>query len=355
MDTGSKIAVMVTGATGYVAGWIVKKLLEQGFTVHAAVRDPSNQEKLKYLNALEENAPGVIKYFKSDLLEKGSYLEAMQGCQVVFHTASPFTMKVSDPQKELVDPALLGTKNVLESVNQTESVERVVLTSSVAAIFGDNIDLERTPNGMFTEEIWNTTSSLEHQPYLYSKTVAEREAWTIAKKQDRWSLVVINPSLVIGPGINPRGTSESFSIIKQFGDGSMKAGVPFMGVGAVDVRDLAEAHFNAAFLPHAKGRHIVSAHNTDFLSMAACLEEKYGKNYPLPRRTLPKWLTWLVGPMINKALTRKAVARNIGLRWVADNSKSINELNMSYRPLKESMEDFFAQMIESGLVPRRGS
>lgn len=120
--------VMLTGATGYVAGWIVKKLLDEGMTVHAAVRDPENLNKLKYLDKLAANSIGAIKYFKSDLLEQGSYKKAMEGCELVFHTASPFTLSVKDAQKQLVDPALKGTENVLETVNETASVKRVVLT-----------------------------------------------------------------------------------------------------------------------------------------------------------------------------------------------------------------------------------
>ena len=154
--------VMVTGATGYVAGWIVKRLLEEGVTIHAPVRDPVSASKLKHLNDLAAKSPGTIKYFKADLLDQGSYAEAMAGCSIVFHTASPFFLYVKDPQKELVDPAQLGTRNVLESANRTASIKRVVLTSSCAAIYGDNADLDNAPNGVFTEEIWNTSSSLTH-------------------------------------------------------------------------------------------------------------------------------------------------------------------------------------------------
>ena len=57
--------VLVTGATGYVVGWLVKRLLDEGFTVHAAVRDPAKTEKLKYLNRLAEHSPGNIQYFKA--------------------------------------------------------------------------------------------------------------------------------------------------------------------------------------------------------------------------------------------------------------------------------------------------
>jgi dihydroflavonol-4-reductase len=352
MDIDRSKPVMITGATGYVAGWIVKRLLEEGLTVHAPVRDPDNSDKLKYLNELAESSPGRIRYFKADLLDEGSYAEAMAGCAVVFHTASPFKIRVRDPQRELVDPARLGTRNVLEEANRIPSVHRVVLTSSCAAIYGDNADLGKTPNGAFTEEIWNTSSSLEHQPYSYSKTVAEQEAWRIHDRQDRWDLVVINPSLVIGPGVNPYATSESFKLIKQLGDGTLKAGVPRIGFGVVDVRDLAEAHLNGAFTPAAKGRYITSGHNTDFFELATVLADRYGDDYPIPRRTLPKWLVWLVGPLMDKATSRRMIARNVDLPWRADNSKGVRELGLSYRPLAESMNDFFQQMIDSGYLAR---
>jgi dihydroflavonol-4-reductase len=352
-DINRSAPVMVTGATGYVAGLLVKKLLEEGLTIHAPVRNPDSQDKLKYLNEIAASTPGEIKYFKADLLNEGSYDEAMQGCELVFHTASPFKIDVKDAQKELVDPAKLGTRNVLESAKRTDSVKRVVLTSSCAAIYGDNVDLQKTPNGIFTEEIWNTTSSLEHNAYSFSKTVAEKEAWSINKSQDKWDLVVINPSLVIGPGINPYATSESFNLIKQMGDGTMKAGAPRWGFGAVDVRDLAEAHFKAGFTPEAKGRHIINGHNTDMFELSQELIAKYGDTYPIPRKALPKWLVWLVGPLADKAMTRTLISRNVNQPWKGDNGKSIRELKVQYRSLSESMNDFFQQMIDSGLVKNK--
>ncbi len=342
--------VLVTGATGYVAGWIVKGLLDKGFTVHAAVRNPNNTEKLKYLNELAERSSGTIQYFQSDLLQQGSYAEAMQGCEVVFHTASPFTLDTENPQKELIEPAQLGTRNVLEQANRTESVKRVVVTSSCAAIYGDNADLELVAGDSFTENDWNTTSSLSHQPYSYSKVLAEKEAWKIAKAQDRWQLVVINPSLVLGPGINPYATSASFSLVQQFGDGTMKSGMVDLGIGAVDVRDVADAHMAAAFNPDAKGRYIVSGHNTDFPEFAEILRDNFGETYPLPQKTLPKWLVWIVGPFLAKNTTRKYIARNIGLPFRADNSKSTQSLGLSYRPLKASLVEMFQQLVDSGLI-----
>ena len=356
-DNGATIdnesPVMVTGATGYVAGWLVKKLLDEGHTVHAAVRDPKNTEKLKYLDALAAQAPGTIRYFAADLMQPGSYAEAMKGCQLVFHTASPFTLDVRDPMKQLVEPAQQGTRNVLEQANQTASVRRVVVTSSCAAIYGDNADLAAAPNEVFTEAVWNTSSSAEHQAYSYSKTLAEKEAWKIAEAQDRWDLVTVNPSLVLGPGINPHGTSESFNIIKQFGDGTLRSGVPRMGFGVVDVRDLAEAHYRAGFTPAAQGRYIVSGHDADLADFRKPLQEAFGAAYPFPRGEAPKWLIWLVGPLVNKAMTRKMISRNVGLPFRADNSKGKKELGLTYRPLDDSLVEFFQLMVDVGAVQPR--
>lgn len=350
--TDSNAPVMITGATGYVAGWIVKKLLDEGHTVHAPVRDPDNAEKLAHLNEMAASAPGSIRYFKADLLEEGSYDEAMAGCEVVLHTASPFTTKVKDAQKELIDPALKGTQNVLDAANRIDSVKRVVLTSSCAAIYGDNVDVTEAPGGILTEDVWNTSSSLDYNPYYYSKTVAEKKAWDMAQAQDRWKLVVINPSLVIGPGTNPHATSESFDIVKTLVSGEMKMGAPLVGMGTVDVRDVAEAHYQAAFKPDAQGRHILSSSNTHLLELAEVLQDKYS-HYPLPKRQLPKFLPWLLGPATG--FSRKFISRNFGYRWQADNSKAKRELGLKFRPLKQSMEEMMAQLIESGQVKQRAA
>lgn len=343
--------VLVTGATGYVAGWLVKKLLEEGLTVHAAVRDPKNKTKLAHLDELAANSSGSIKYFKADLLQEGSYAEAMEGCELVYHTASPYTLDVKDPQKELIDPALNGTRNVLQQANNTPSVKRVVVTSSCAAIYSDAIDCEKAPNGVLTEKVWNTTSSLDYNPYSYSKTLAEQEAWKIAENQDKWDLVVVNPAGVFGPALNPKSsTSESTNIMKQMADGTMKAGVPNIGIGVVDVRDLAEAHYQAGFKPEANGRNIIVGHNTSFLEMAQTLNKHFGDKYPVPNKALPKWLLWLVGPLVNKAITRDFVKKNVNIEWKADNSKGKRELGLNYRSLEETMVDDFNALISAGVI-----
>jgi dihydroflavonol-4-reductase len=342
--------VLVTGASGYVAGWLVKRLLDEGLTVHAAVRDPKQTDKVQHLRDLAEKSRGQLHFFAADLLVDGAYDQAMAGCELVYHTASPFTLKVQDTVRDLIDPALKGTRNVLESVNRSESVKRVVLTSSVAAVFGDAVDLLEYPNQTASEEQWNTSSSPTHQAYSYSKTVAEREAWRIAGEQNRWDLVVINPSLVIGPGLNPRATSESFNLVRQLGDGQMKSGAPDFRVGVVDVRDVAEAHFRVGFTPEAAGRHIISAAASSFMDLADILRRRFGDAYPFPKRIVPKWLVWLMAPLVG--FQRRMISRNVGYPWKIDNRKGIEKLGMNYRPVEESITELFQQMIDNGYFYR---
>ncbi|TYP98336.1 nucleoside-diphosphate-sugar epimerase [Tenacibaculum adriaticum] len=343
--------ILVTGATGYIASWLVKKLLDEGLTVHAAVRNPNNDTKTKPLNKLAANTKGKIKYFKTNLLVKGSYNEAMKGCELIFHTASPFKTKIKDPQKELIDPALLGTINVLGEANKHDSVKRIVLTSSCSAIGHDASARLKSKNQELTEENWEETASLSYQPYAYSKMLAEKEAWEIFKSQNKWDLVVINPCLVMGPALNGvANTSTSISILKMFGDGTLKNGVPNSGTGVVDIRDVAQAHYNAGFIPSASGRYIVAGTNTSFLEMSQILYKKFGDSYKIPTKILPKWLIMIIGPLIDNQISRKWVRNNVNVDWKANNSKSIRELNMKYRPLEETMIDAFQYLIDSKII-----
>ena len=344
--------VLVTGGTGFIAGWIIKQLVEAGVSVHATVRDPNDKDKVGHLLKLSKKGPGEVIIFKANLLEPRSFDAAMSDCNIVFHTASPFLFKYKDPVKDFIEPALKGTQNIIQAAKSTASIERVVLTSSCTAIYGDANECELAPNNTLNEEIWNTTSSVSHQPYSYSKTIAEQEAWKLAEAQDQWSLVVINPALVLGPTISGKSTSASHDICLQMGDGTMKAGAPPFEIGMVDVRDVAEAHIRAAYISGASGRHIVSNESSTPLKLSQMLQDKYGEDFPLPNKELPKWLIWFVGPFIDKTMTRKMIAKNMGHRWRADNGKSREKLGIEYRSIRSSINEMFQQMIDEGHLKR---
>mmetsp|Transcript_19323 Transcript_19323/g.24935 ORF Transcript_19323/g.24935 Transcript_19323/m.24935 type:complete len:356 (+) Transcript_19323:81-1148(+) len=351
MTIDTESPVMITGATGYVCGPIVKELLEAGLTVHAPVRNPDDKEKLKYLTDIADASKGSIKFFKADLLDEGSYLEAMKGCSVVIHTASPFVTNVAKDKLDevLFGPAVKGTTNVLNSVSKTPTVKRVVVTSSCFALLTDAADCKKAPNGVITEEIWNTTASRTYNSYAYSKVLAEKEAWKIADAQSQYKLVVVNPGWVMGPGLKVHETSESYQIIKMVGDGSFKTGAPDMGSFIVDVRDVAKAHLAAAYEENAEGRYICVGHNTSLFAFTQTLIPKYGAEYPLPTSMAPWLLLWLIGPAIG--MPRKTVWRGCGHKPNLDNSKSIKDLKMTYRPMEETFPEMFQQMIDGGMIP----
>ncbi|WP_289084296.1 NAD-dependent epimerase/dehydratase family protein [uncultured Sulfitobacter sp.] len=318
--------VLVTGATGYVAGWLIKQLLEAGVPVHAAVRDPDNIEKRAHLDKMAEETTGTITYFKADLLEEDSFDTAMQGVGIVFHTASPFIVKYDDPQRDLVDPAVKGTQNVLNAATRAKSVKRVVLTSSCAAIFSDINDVLNAPGGILTEEVWNETSTLEDNPYSLSKTLAEKAAWKIAEGQSQWDLIVINPALVVGPGTAARQTSASFDYVRMLADGTFKAGAPEFQIGMVDVRDVADAHVRGGYMANASGRHITFAKALTLFDLADSIRAE------LPDLALP------------------ASKSYDGPEWKADNTRSIKDLGVSYRDPRDGVAEMVRQLIADGQI-----
>lgn len=239
---------------------------------------------------------------------------------------------------------------MLESVNKSASVKRVVLTSSVASIFGDNCDAK---GGVLTEKDWNTTSSVNHQPYSFSKVEAEKEAWRMhaAQASKRWDLVCVNPSLVMGPSLTKQTQSTSISTMLDLGRGKMKTGVPKLEFGLVDVRDVAKAHILAGDSPDAQGRYIISEASYSLLEMANLLRQDFSQ-YPLPSTTVPKGVVWLLGPILS-GVSRDFVAKNVGHSISLDNTRSRSQLKLKYLPMQQTLSEMFTQLVDDGLIKRR--
>jgi nucleoside-diphosphate-sugar epimerase len=341
--------VLVTGGSGYLASWIIKMLLEDGIDVHATVRDPADASKIDHLKALAETSKAQLKLYRAELMDSGSFDEPIQGCELVIHTASPFFITgIKNAEEELIQPALEGTKNVLEAVNRTDAVKRVVLTSSIVAIFGDNVDKDQAPGGIFTEKEWNVTSSSGHQPYSYAKTAAEKAAWEMAGKQDRWDLLTINPGWMLGPSLSKRKDSTSIRTMIEFADGTYKRGVAEIWMGTVDVRDAASAHIKAGYTPEASGRHIVVGGEATLFDVANILRKHFKDDFPFPKTQAPKFVFWLIAPLFG--FTRKFVSKNAGIKIKFDNSYSQADLKLSYIPLEQTVTEHFQQILDDGLL-----
>jgi nucleoside-diphosphate-sugar epimerase len=312
------------------------------------VRNVNDPVKVAHLHKIADESPGKLVLFEADLLKDSSFDAAMQGCELVIHTASVWSIDLKMDPDLFIKPAIDGTRNVLNSVNKTGTVKRVVLTSSSAAIFGDCREIQGYPGGVATEESWNTTSSPKHLPYSYSKTMAEKLAWEMHKEQNRWDLVAINPTWVFGPSLSKRRGIQTTGLLILLTDKRSAMGTVPFSLGIVDVRDVAEAHIKAGFQPESSGRHILYNEQLWGREIAAVLDQHFGSKFTFPKSELPKWLCWLIAPAI--PTTREFVAKSYGYKVDFDNTRSIKQLGITYRPVETTLVDHFNQIVDDGLM-----
>ena len=270
MSSGAGKVVCVTGASGYIASWIVKFLLNRGYTVKATVRDTSDPKKINHLVGLD-GAKERLHLYKANLLEEGSFNSVVQGCHAVFHTASPFYHNVKDPQAELLDPALKGTLNVLKWCVNLPTLERVVLTSSVAAVAYNG--KPRTPD-VVVDETWFSDPGFCRESqmwYTLSKTLAEDAAWKFVK-ENNIDMVTINPAMVIGPLLQPVLNTSAASILNVINGAQT---FPNASFGWVNVKDVANAHILAYENASANGRYCLVERVAHYSEIVKILRDLY--------------------------------------------------------------------------------
>ncbi|CAD6247279.1 unnamed protein product [Miscanthus lutarioriparius] len=267
--TGAGKLVCVTGASGYIASWIVRLLLDRGYTVRATVRDTADPKKTLHLTALD-GAKDRLHLFKASLLEEGSFDAAVHGCDTVFHTASPFYHNVKDPKAELLDPAVKGTLNVLGSCKKA-SIKKVVITSSMAAVSYN--EKPRTPE-VTVDETWFSDPQIcekNQQWYVLSKTLAEQAAWKFSR-DNGFEIVTINPAMVIGPLLQPTLNTSAEAILKLINGSST---YPNLSFGWVNVKDVALAHILAYEVPSANGRYCMVERVVHFSELVNIIRNMY--------------------------------------------------------------------------------
>ncbi|KAJ8774618.1 hypothetical protein K2173_017064 [Erythroxylum novogranatense] len=265
----------VTGGTGFIAAYLVKSLLEKGHTVRTTVRDPDDAQKVGFLKKFE-GAKERLMILKADLLVDGSFHEAIEGVDGVFHTASPLLVPYDhDIQATLIDPCIKGTLNVLGSCSKTKSVKRVVLTSSCSAIRYREDAQQVSP---LNESHWSDPEYCKRHNlwYAYAKTLAEKEAWRVANESGI-DLIVVNPSFVIGPLLAPQPSSTlllTMLLIK-----GMRGECPNTALGFVHIDDVVGAHILAMENNEASGRLICSGQVAHWSHIIVMLKAKY-PSYP---------------------------------------------------------------------------
>ena len=205
--------------------------------------------------------------------------EQFRSCQYVIHTASPFKETAADPQKELVDPAVKGTQIVLDACNDA-GVKRVVVTSSTAAIT-PQLPSKAHSGKLFTEGDWQRDATIKDGPYRLAKRLAEEMVWSFVKEDTGVEVAVINPSFVIGPPVMTHVAGESLNFMKTLLEGGYAAGAPGRASGAVDVRDVADAHIAAMTNLAAPGSRFLLSSASSFtkLDLANQLRQDSGKRF----------------------------------------------------------------------------
>jgi dihydroflavonol-4-reductase len=325
--------VLVTGGTGFLGGWCVASLLQRGYDVRTTVRDVKREQAVRDAVAAAGAQDGTrLTVHAADLTADAGWAEAVGGCRYVLHVASPFPpVQPKDPD-ELIVPARDGALRVLGAALDA-GVERVVMTSSIAAIRSDR---ESSPSAPYTEADWTDGDDASRTPYVRSKTLAEQAAWEQARAagmEDR--LATINPGAIIGPALND-DHSYSLQAIQRLVEGMPAA--PRLGFTFVDVRDVADLHILAMTSPAAGGERFIST--DEFLWMpdvAAILRERLGEAArKVPTRTAPNLL---IRAMAIFDPSIRSVLGDLGKRSWFSSEKARSTLGWTPRPVADSIED----------------
>jgi len=283
--------VLVTGISGFLGGHVALQLLAEGYTVRGSVRSLDKAAKVKSTLAAAGADVSRLEFVALDLMSDAGWTEAMTGVRYLQHVASPFVIEQPKDKQELIGPAVAGTRRALTAALGA-GVERIVLTSSIAAIVYGHTDYSRT----FTTADWTDPDSPHTSAYPESKLRAEKEAWSIVEgfgARDR--LASINPGAILGPLLDDDpGTSGA--LIQRLLNGSVPA-APRMTFSIVDVRDVAAAQVAAMTSPAAGGRrHILAEAEMSVFELAESLRPHLPQFAGrLPRFVLPDWIVRVVG------------------------------------------------------------
>jgi len=342
--------VAVTGATGFIAQHCILQLLEAGYQVRGTARSEGRTQEVAdilapHLSAAARQRLGQdFNVVAANLMSDEGWDDAVKGCRFVLHVASPFPPENPKHEDDLIIPARDGALRVLRAAHSA-NVERVVMTSSVAAVL-----YGRVRDHVFNEQDWSDVTSKHIGAYEKSKTLAERAAWEFMDSLGEGStmdLVVINPGLVLGPLLT-KEWSFSAEAIKKIMERAVPA-IPNIRIAPVDVRDVASAHVKAMTAADASGQRFICAISSHaFRDIALILSNHLqGQGFKIPTAKLPSFILpvfaiWdkqvrIILPEVDQALE-------------IDNDKITSVLGMQFRDLKEMTEAMCDSMIRYGIV-----
>lgn len=333
--------VLVTGGSGFIAGWCIVELLRRGYVVRTTVRSLDKAPAVRAAIAAEVDPGDRLTFHAAELTADAGWDEAVAGCDHVLHVASPLGTSAPKDPNVLIVPARDGALRLLRAATAA-GVKRVVLTSSVSAVGGVGTDEVRD------ESHWTDLAAPNVDPYRQSKTIAERAVWDyVAATPGAPELVTVLPSLVIGPVLGPDNLG-SVQVISRLLGGKLP-GIPRLGFTLVDVRDIADLHIRAMTAPEASGERFIGA--TKFLWMAdiaRILRESLGpRAVRVPRRALPDFVLHIIA-LFDRAV--RFVVAGLGRRNSYSAAKAQRVLGWSPRPVEQSIVDCAESLIAKGAV-----
>ncbi len=340
---GDQGTVLVTGGSGFIGGWCVIGLLQQGYRVRTTVRDLRRETAVRAALGKVVDAQDRLSFYAADLTADAGWDDAVGGCDYVLHVASPLGVAEPKNPDDLIVPAREGAKRAVTAAIKA-GVKRVVLTSSVAAAS----QAVGGPDSLSDETVWTDLTKPKVSAYSQSKTLAERAAWDlIAASSGATSLATVNPALVLGPVLSG-DFSESVQVIERLLSGRIP-GLPRLGFNIVDARDVADLHIRAMTAPEAAGQRFIAAGRFAWMAdLATLLRQRLGAQAAkVPTGKVPD-IAIRLASLFDKDLG--AVTPSLGHKHDYSSTKAQDLLGWRPRPLEDTVLDCARSLIETGSV-----
>ena len=322
--------ILVTGGTGLVGSHLLYDLAKKGLQVKALRRKESNVDEVKkvfsYYSENSNELFSKIEWVEGDLLDVFSLAEAMENVTQVYHCAAIISMDPKDGEK-MIHNNVTGTANIV-NIALEKKIQKFCYVSSVAALgVGDGKEI--------TEETsWNDESNFS--AYSISKYLSENEVWRAS--QEGLNVVIVNPSIIIGPGNWNRSSGLIFKAankgLRWYSSG---------GMGYVDVRDVAKAMTMLMESDIINQRFIISSENISFRNFFELVYSSLGK--PIPNKKAGKFILALAwrADKIKSLVTgsthifTKEMARYATVDLAYSNEKIKKAIKIKFVPVSETV------------------
>lgn len=353
--------VLVTGANGLIGSSLVQELLKRGYHVRGSVRDPTNAKKTASLRSFP-HADTHLELVAFDLKEKDPqvYRNLLSGgIEWVFHSAALLDFKATyDGEAERIEEAVGAMTMLLSAAKETPTVTQFVFTGSIAAINQghSNDPVKWNEDYIFNEDDWTNIDGPSVGSYYKIKTLTEKAAWDFVEAATMpFRFTSLNPTIVLGP-MTSSNVMSSVRLVHRLMSGK-DPGLINMFVATVDIRDVVDAHINAASLPtkntNYRRRYLLTqteGGNLFLPEYAAIVRKEFGPmGYKIPSFIIPKWILWIVS-WFNEELALFYDRIDRRLRY--SNARSKLDLELNYRNASETWLDTVYSLIEHGLLPK---